>query len=82
MWEAVFLLAIILLVTVHVLLRKVSRRVNDSLMVASGIGLILLVVLAPGAETWHRYGLLAIGLFSMLRGTWRMWEARTARQTS
>ena len=82
MWEAIFLVAIILLFAVHVSLRNLSRRVNDSLMAASGIGIILLVVLAPGAETWHRFGLMAIGLSSILRGTWRIRAARMSRQAS
>jgi uncharacterized membrane protein SirB2 len=82
MWEGVFLLAVVLLLAMHLLIRRLPSTVSDSLMLASGIGMIVLVILAPGAETWHRYGLLAIGILSILRGGWRFWRKRVTREAA
>lgn len=67
MWEACLALAIILLFALQPLLRRIPSRVNSSVMLVSGAALILLMLLAPGAGTWHRFGLIAVGALFIAR---------------
>lgn len=77
MWEVIVILAIILLFAAQPLLRKLPAGVNSSLLLASGVVLVLLVVLAPGSDTWHRFALMAVGALFIARAVRGYLSART-----
>lgn len=82
MWEVILVLAVLLFFVVQLLLRKLPSRVHVSLMLLSGVALVLLVLLAPGAETWHRFGLIAVGSLFIVRAVWGLWSARTPTEVA